>query len=180
MRLRTRLATLVGICLPVIICSVAAAQSLDRIPNDLLGTWVVVKELNTRTISCWGEKDAKKILGTSIRYSPDSLSWGSLHTKVEGVKVRAVTADEFRSENSSPSVNGSQVDFQQLGIKAARTKQVTIQHLDADVTGATVEFPGDEALIKTPNTFVFSLCNVYFEAKRVAKYPASKKESAGK
>lgn len=169
-RFRTRLPILVAICIRPIICPVAAAQGSDRIPHELLGTWVVVTQLSTRTISCWGEKEAKKILGTSIRYSPDSLSWGTLHTKVEAVKVRTVTADDFRRKNSSPSVNGSQIDFQQLGIKAARIKQVTIQHPDADLTGATGEFPGDEVLIKTPNTIVFSLCNLYFEAKRaVAK-----------
>jgi len=75
------------------------------------------------------------------------------------VKVRTVTADKFRGENSSPSVNGSQIDFQPIGIKAVRTTQVTIQHPDADITRTTVEFPGDEVLFKTPNRIVFSLCN---------------------
>jgi len=144
---------------------------------------VVVKQLNTRTISCWGEKEAKKVLGTSIQYSPDSLRWGLLHTKIEAVKVRTVTADKFRGENSSPSVNGSQIDFQPIGIKAVRTTQVTIQHPDADITRTTVEFPGDEVLFKTPNRIVFSLCNPYFEAKRVdgkVVSEAVKKELAGK
>ena len=167
-RFRNRLPILIAIFLPAVQCSVAVGQISDRVPHELLGKWIVVKQLNTRTISCWGEKEAKKILGTSIRYSPDSLSWETLHTKVESVKVKTVTAGDFRRENSSPSVNGSEIDFQQLGIKAARTTQFTIRHPDANIAGATVEFPGDDVLIKTPNVIVFSMCNVYFEAKRVA------------
>jgi hypothetical protein len=59
-----------------------ATQKL--IPHELLGKWVVVKELNTRTISCWGEKDAKKVLGTSIEYSREALSWGSFIRRLTG------------------------------------------------------------------------------------------------
>jgi hypothetical protein len=85
------------------------------------------------------------------------------------VKIRTLTAEEFRNENSSPSGNGSQVDFKQLEIKAARATQITIQHADMEITGATVEFPGDQILLKPPGTILFSLCNVYFQARRVTK-----------
>jgi hypothetical protein len=64
-------------------------------------------------------------------------------------------------------VNGSQVSFRQLGISASETKQVSIEHPPAEITKATTEIPGDLLLLKNRNTIIFSVCNVYFEAKRL-------------
>ena len=86
------------------------------------------------------------------------------------VEVRVVTAEEFQRENSSPSMNGSQVSFPQLGINSRKAKQVSIKHPPAEITKATTEIPGDEVLLKNQNTIVFSTCNLYFEAKRVRQY----------
>ena len=83
------------------------------------------------------------------------------------VEVHVVTAEQFEHENSSPSVNGSQVLFHQLGINAPDVKQVTIEHPPAEITKATTEIPGDVLLLKNRNTVVFSVCNIYFEAKRL-------------
>jgi hypothetical protein len=161
-----------AIALPASLASGALSQiqTVDGIPRELWGKWTVVRELDTRTISCWGDKQAKRIIGTTIDYSPRTLSWRNLHTKADGAKVRTVTADEFHQENSGGSVSGSQIDFQQLGIKKASVTQITIRHPDQSITGATSEFPGDEVLVKAPDTLVFSLCNVYFEAKRVGAH----------
>jgi hypothetical protein len=63
-------------------------------------------------------------------------------------------------------VNGSQVSFRQLGMKVLETKQVSINHAPAKITGATTEIPGDDVLLKNRNAIVFSVCNVYFEAKK--------------
>jgi len=162
----------VAIALPASLVSnaVSQKQATDGIPRELWGKWVVVRELDTRTISCWGDRQAKRIIGTTIDYSPHTLSWRSLHTRADGAKVRTITANEFHDENSGGSVSGSQIDFQQLGIKGATITQITIQHPDESVTRTTSEFPGDEVLVKTPDTLVFSLCNVYFEAKRVVAH----------
>gem|GEM_PF-6929173 len=40
----------------------------QNIPSTIRGKWAVRRELPTRTISCWGEADAKKIIGTQIEY----------------------------------------------------------------------------------------------------------------
>ena len=39
-------------------------------------------------------------------------------------------------------------------------------HEPANITGATIEIPGDDVLIKDKNTIIFSVCNVYYEARR--------------
>lgn len=142
-------------------------QAASAVPTELWGKWVIVREIDTRTISCWGKKQARRTIGTAISYSSNGLSWRNLRTKAQGAKVRSITAREFHDENSGGSANASQIDFQQLGIKRESTTQITIRHPDGSITGTTSEFPGDEVLIKGPNSIVFSLCNVYFEAKRV-------------
>jgi hypothetical protein len=78
-----------------------------------------------------------------------------------------VTADQFSLENSSPSSNGSQVSFHQLGIVAAKALEISIHHEPANITKATVEIPGDSVLVKNSNTIIFSVCNTYFEATRI-------------
>jgi hypothetical protein len=139
----------------------------QNIPKELVGKWVILRELPTRTISCWGEKEAKAIIGTEIEYTADSFRWKHMVVEHPSVTVAVVGADQFERENSSPSVNGSQVSFRQLGIDATKTKQVSINHQPAEITGATTEIPGDEVLLKNRNVIVFSVCNIYFEAKRL-------------
>ena len=46
-------------------------------------------------------------------------------------------------------------------------KQVSIGHAPATISSATTEIPGDVVLLKNRNAIVFSVCNVYFEAKRL-------------
>jgi hypothetical protein len=64
------------------------------------------------------------------------------------VQVAIVSAEQFETDNSSPSANGSQVSFRQLGIRTPTVKQVTINHPPAELTGATTEIPGDVVLRK--------------------------------
>ncbi|MFZ3342636.1 MAG: hypothetical protein WA213_17260 [Terriglobales bacterium] len=137
-------------------------------PQELVGKWVIQRELPTKTISCWGEEDAKAIIGSEIEYTPDSFRWKSTVVKHPAIEVRVVSAEQFERENSSPSVNDSQVSFRQLGINASDAKQVSITHQPAEITKATTEIPGDEVLLKNRDTIVFSVCNLYFEAKRLS------------
>jgi hypothetical protein len=151
-------------CSLILLGCVATAQN---IPQELVGKWVIKRELLTRTISCWGEKESKAIIGTEIEYTADSFRWKRVVVKHPTVEVHVVSAEQFERENSSPSVSGSQVSFRQLGISASKTKQVSIEHPPAEITKATTEIPGDLLLFKNRNTITFSVCNVYFEAKRL-------------
>jgi hypothetical protein len=146
---------------------VGSALTAQNIPKELVGKWAIQRELPTRTISCWGEKEAKEIIGSEIEYTMDSFRWKQIVVKHPTVAVAVVSAEQFQRENSSPSVNGSQVSFHQLGIDAPEMKQVSISHEPAEITGATTEIPGDVVLLKNRNAVVFSVCNVYFEAKRL-------------
>jgi hypothetical protein len=142
----------------------------QTIPSTIKGKWIIQRELPTRTISCWGDADAKKIIGTQIEYSDKIFRWGRVVTNNPTAEARMVTASQFNKENSSPSSNGSQVDFRQLGIFAKQALEISIHHDPAEITGATVEIPGDSLLVKNSNTIVFSVCNLYFEAKRVRSH----------
>jgi len=145
----------------------AAGCAAQSIPKEIWGKWIIRRELPTTTISCWGEADARKIIGTQIEYSDKIFLWNGIATNNPRAEARIVTADQFRKENSSPSSNGSQVSFHQLGIVAKQATEISIQHEPANITGATVEIPGDSVLVKDSNTIIFSVCNIYFEAKRV-------------
>ena len=145
----------------------SAVADGQAIPKEIWGKWKIVRELPTRTISCWGKPEAKKLLGTQIEYSEKTFVWNQVTARNVAATTKLVTAEQFQYENSSPSSNGSQVDFYQLGITAKHTLQISIHHDPADITGATIEIPGDEVLVKNPETLVFAVCNVYFEAKRI-------------
>lgn len=144
--------------------SVATAQ---QIPAELVGKWVIKRQLATTTISCWGNKEANAILGTEIEYLPHSFRWKDTVVKDPAVEVVITGADQFADENSGGGTQGSKVSFRQLGIRKAETEQVTIKHAPAEITGATIEIPGDRVLFKNHNTIVLSVCNVYFEARQL-------------
>ena len=142
-------------------------MSAQNIPQELVGKWLIKRDLPTRTICGWGEKETHAILGTEIEYTADSFRWKDIVVKNPTVELTVVTAEQFQRDNSSPSVKGSQVSFRQLGINTVKVKQVGINHEPAKITGATTEIPGDVVLLKDRSTIIFSVCNVYFEAKRL-------------
>ncbi len=136
----------------------------QQIPQQLWGKWAVKRLIPTTTISCWGNEDAKIVVGTEIEYSAKTFRWKDVVTNNATAKVKTITADEFYRENSG---SGSRVSFQQLGIPAKETVEISIQHPPAEIIRGTVEIPGDSVLIKDKNTIVFPACGLYFEAERV-------------
>jgi hypothetical protein len=143
----------------------------QTVPKELWGTWIVRRVVPTPTISCWGEKEAKALLGTEIEYSAAFFRWNTVVTKNPKAETKIITAVEFHADNSGGGANDSQVNFQQLGIKTDRVAQVVIQHPNEATRAATTEIPGDHALIKGKNRIIFSVCNVYFEAERRSNTP---------
>src|SRR5262249_22680949 len=127
----------------LIFAGLAIACPAQTIPQELWGKWKITRGIPTGAIGCWGKAEAKKLIGTQIEYSNDVFRWKDVVTKNPKAEVKSVSAAQFQQDNSSPSSNGSQVSFQQLGIKAGTAKQIIIQHDDANVTGATAEIPGD-------------------------------------
>lgn len=152
----------------LLLFGVGLSASAQDIPKGLWGRWRITRILPTQTISCWSDKEAKPLLGTEIDYGARLLRWQTTEASHIDSEVRDVTAEQFEIQNSSPSGNGSQVDFRQLGIRASKVRQVLINHDDANITGATTGIPGDNVLVKGKNTIVLSVCNVYFEAERIS------------
>jgi hypothetical protein len=154
-------------CLLIGFLSTGAIAYAQTIPREVWGKWVVRREVSTTTISCWGEPEARKLIGSELEYSEKIFRWNTIITNDPVAESKIITAQQFHDENSGGSVNSSQVDFQQLGIKQARTTEVKIHHADAPLSATTNEIPGDDILVKDTNTIVFSICNIFFEAKRV-------------
>ncbi len=135
----------------------------QNIPKSLLGSWTIKRELPASTISCWGQDQADKLIGTEIEYSADTLRWKDQGAVTPEVEVKTVTADQFMAENSGSQ---SYVDFKVLGIQANQTTEISLNHPNSKEWEGTTEIPGDNVLIKNPDIIVFSVCNVYFEAER--------------
>jgi hypothetical protein len=135
----------------------------QTVPKEIWGKWVVRRELPTTTISCWGESQAKSLIGTEIEYSTALFRWKDVVVNNPVAKTERISAEKFYRDNSGA---GSNVSFVQLGIKAKQAMQISIEHAPADITGATVEIPGDQVLVRDGNTLVFSVCGLYFEARR--------------
>jgi hypothetical protein len=153
----------------IVLATFAASAIAQTIPSELWGTWVVRRELPTSAISCWGEPEARAIIGTEIEYRADLFRWKDKIVRNPTAIVLVVTARQFHDDNSGQGANSSQVTFGQLGIKAATAKQVAINQRGAtsELPVEPSEIPGDTVLLKSHNTIVFSVCNVYFEAKRL-------------
>jgi hypothetical protein len=144
----------------------AVTMSAQDIPKEIWGKWTIRRILPTRTISCWGYPEAKKMLGTEIEYSARAFRWKDVVIKNPAVETKIVGADQYHDDLSGHGTGSSQIDFGQLGIKAASAQRITIEHPPANITDATTEIPGDDVLVKNPTTIIVSACNIYFEAKR--------------
>src|SRR5689334_22371060 len=123
----------------VFFVSVTLPLQIGRIPDELWGKWVISPVVPTRTIACWGDPEARALLGTELEYSPDSFRWKNVITPHASASRRIMTAQAFHDEVSGHS--HSQVDFQQLGIHAKQIVQISIKHPPAEITRSSVEIP---------------------------------------
>ena len=155
-----------ALCLSLFFLVLGSSAPAQPLPRLLWGIWIVRRELPTKTISCWSEKEAQVLIGTQLEYSSNVFRWHKTITKNPAIETTTISAKQFEDENSGGGRNGSRVTFQQLGIMGESVAQIVIRHSAASITGATVEIPGDRVLVKSPDTIVFSVCNVYFEATR--------------
>jgi hypothetical protein len=148
-----------------VLCVACLPMTAEPLPSRLAGTWKITRMLPTKGGTCWDAFQATPLVGSTLVYRDDAMSWRGGDVPLQGVITRSVTAEEFRKENSNL---GDPPDFAELGIHASRVTEVDLQHEDADITGATTEVPGDAVLIVAPNRIVVSACGVFFEATRAA------------
>ena len=149
------------------IARIATAQA-QTIPEQIWGKWVISRKIFTTTISCWDEAESKTLLDTQIEYSLEVFRWKDVVTAHPTAEAKMVSAEQFHDDNSGKGSNSSQITFRQLGITAKQVMLISIHHPPANITGGTIEIPGDEVLVKNKDTIIFAACNVYFEAKRVS------------
>ena len=149
-------------------CAMMIAPGLlgaaEPLPPELTGSWRILRILPTRNVTCWDEKQARTVLGTTLSYSPSVMLWRSREFRLQGIDTRELTADEFLQETGHGQYYA---DFAQLGIHRKSVTEVTLKHKDADITGSSVEMPGDNVLLAGRNRIIVSACNVCYEAVRI-------------
>jgi len=140
---------------------------VSKIPQELLGKWIVRKLVPTDTIGCLDSKQAQALVGTEIEYRADSFRWKTTNVPSSGSSTNMIGAQEFAKDNSG---SGSHVDFDQLGIVTSAIKQITINHPDVKIAelmqNGSAAVPGESVLVEGPNTIIFEVCNSYFEGRR--------------
>src|SRR5581483_605759 len=154
-------------CFLLCIMGLPQAETNQTMPPQILGTWVVHRQIPTKTISCWSKEDAQKLLGSEIQYSDKIFRWSNTTVEKPAVGSRTVTAQQFHDENSGIGPRGTEITLQELGIRDDSVTEVEIQHSPAHLFAETSEIPGDDVIVKNAATIVFSVCNTYFEARRV-------------
>jgi hypothetical protein len=152
--------------LVLLIITVSAVA--QEIPEQLRGEWTIRRIVPTRTISCWGTKEARLLIGTRIAYTSDTLRWEDRVAFHPLVAVTTIDAQKFHDDNSGGGANDSQVTFRELGIHETSALQITLTHDTIKPIDGANELPGDSVLFKDRDTVIFSVCNVYFEAHRIA------------
>src|SRR5258708_8039348 len=98
------------------------------VPKDIWGHWVVTGQLAATTSSCWGEAEAKKLIGTELAYSAQSFGWKNVRAENPTATTRTLTAQQFHDENSGVGSKSSQVTFAQLGSKTDHVLEIKIFH----------------------------------------------------
>jgi hypothetical protein len=140
---------------------------MSKIPQELVGKWIIRKVLPTDTIGCLDNKQAQTLVGTEIEYRGDSFRWKTTTVQSSGSSTNMVDAQQFAQDNSG---SGSHVDFNQLGIATSAVEQIMINHPDVKIAelsqNGSAAVPGENVLLAGPNTIFLEICNTYFEARR--------------
>lgn len=134
----------------------AHAQAM---PDAIAGHWRIVRILPTKNPACWDAGKAKSLVGTTLHYEPQRLTWHGGPFPISEALTRTLTPRRFQDEYK--------VDPSDLGIRMSAVQEIDLQHEDADITGATTEVPGDTVLVVGPGRIVVSACGVFYSAVRV-------------
>jgi hypothetical protein len=145
------------------------SKTLPQVPTALIGNWRVVRQLPTSGITCWGDREARFLLGKHFGLTPNSLLWQHNRAPIQSVRMTTFDDESFFEANSG---SGGGEHLAELGVTSTTAQVVEIKHSNInwkDPGGQDHhEIPGDWALLKGPNTIVVSVCNVYFEATRLS------------
>jgi hypothetical protein len=145
------------------------SNSVKSVPGQLSGRWIVKEIVPTTTISCWPQSAVDEFIGTELQYSRDAFKWKDVATKNPRIENSVLKAEQFHDLFSGGNASGSQVNFKQLGISQESIVMIEILHPPAEITGCTVEIPGDTVFLKDANTIIVYVGGYFFEAKRVDK-----------
>lgn len=154
-------------CFLLCILGLPQGERRQPIPESIVGTWIVAREVPTKTVSCWSKEDSRKLIRTELQYSDKTFRWDKTTIENPVVEVRTVTAQEFHDENSGAGPHGAEITLPELGINSDSVTEIAIKHSPGHAFTETIEIPGDDVIVKDHATIVFSVCNVYFEAKRL-------------
>lgn len=156
-------------CLLLCVVGLLEGGSKQPMPETIAGTWIVSREIPTKTDSCWSKENTRKLIKTELQYSDKIFRWEKTTIENPLVEVRTVTAQEFHDENSGAGPHGVEISLPELGINNDSVTEIAIKHPPGHLFTETIEIPGDDVIVKDAGTIVFAVCNVYFEAKRVHK-----------
>jgi hypothetical protein len=148
---------------------VPRAQDANAIPKGLSGRWRVERIIPTRTITCFGEREARSIVHTEIEYSQTAFHWNHHLIPYTSASSHVLNAEQFHDDYSGGGAKDSQVDFDQLGIRSSTVTVVTFAHADVNIPGMVDGIPGDLILIKDANHIILNVCNVYLGAVRLPR-----------
>jgi len=154
-------------CLLLCLVGLPQGETKPAIPQQIVGSWIVLRELPTKAVSCWSREDAKKVVGSKILYSDKVFRWNKTTVENPSAGIRTVTAQQFHDENSGIGPRGAEITLQDLGIQSDSVVEIEIKHRPAHLFDETSEIPGDDVIVKDATTIVFPVCNTYFEARRV-------------
>ncbi|WP_114211432.1 lysozyme inhibitor LprI family protein [Acidisarcina polymorpha] len=145
-------------------------KTSSPIPRQLWGKWTIGKVLPTQNVSCWDQKQANALVGTTLKYRADSFAWNGKTISNSGSTTSTVQRKDFAADNSG---SAGSVDFHQLGINSTTVQQIEIQHPDASVYDKSAEccaaVPGETVMLTGQNSLVFGVCGVYYRASRTAQ-----------
>ncbi len=130
----------------------------QEMPRAITGSWRISRILPTHNSACWGNEQARPLVGTTLRYRQGAMHWKGGEVAIAEALTRTLSSSSYLTEYK--------VALTELGIRADTVTEIDLQHEDADVTGATTEVPGDTILLAGPNRILISACGVYFEALR--------------
>ena len=137
----------------------SVAAHAQAMPGAIAGHWRIVRILPTKNSACWDPSKAHSLVGTTLHYEPQRLTWHGGPFPISQALTRTLSPRSFQDEYK--------IDPSDLGLRSPNVQEIDLQHEDADITGATTEVPGDTILVAGPGRIVVSACGVFYSAVRV-------------
>ena len=154
---------ILAVLLQVVVMMMASAcfgqSAPTKVPDSVHGIWILQSIYPTSNVQGPSSRQQRKLLGSRISISANSLDACRQSVAISSVDVNDVTADQF--------LTNTRISFEEVQIHAPTVAEVVINRRQSGNCYNAFPLPGQDIYVKGKNELLVDFEGVFYKAIRV-------------